>query len=154
MIDPITAFTLASGAFSTVKKLVETGREIEDVAGYIGKFFDGAATVKAAHQRAENPSPFRKLLDSGSVEQEALQVTIQKQKILEMEKELREMIVYSYGVDVYKEMMREREKIRDRRLQDEIEREAMRENMIWGTAVLFVFGTLCYLVYVIYEALS
>jgi len=153
MIDPITAFTLASSAFSTVKKLVETGREIEDVAGYIGKFFDGASTVKAAHERAENPSPFRKLLDSGSIEQEALQTTIQKQKILEMEKELREMIVYSYGVDVYKEMMREREKIRDRRLKDEIAKDAMQENIIWGTAVAIVLFTILFLLYVVYEAL-
>jgi len=153
MIDPITAFTLASSAFSTVKKLVETGREIEDVAGYIGKFFDGASTVKAAHERAENPSPFRKLLDSGSIEQEALQTTIQKQKILEMEKELREMIVYSYGVDVYKEMMREREKIRDRRLKDEIAKDAMQENIIWGAAVVIVLFTILFLLYVVYEAL-
>lgn len=153
MIDPITAFTLASSAFSTVKKLVETGREIEDVAGYIGKFFDGASTVKAAHERAENPSPFRKLLDSGSIEQEALQTTIQKQKILEMEKELREMIIYSYGVDVYKEMMREREKIRDRRLKDEIAKDAMQENIIWGTAVAIVLFTILFLLYVVYEAL-
>lgn len=153
MIDPITAFTLASSAFSTVKKLVETGREIEDVAGYIGKFFDGASTVKAAHERAENPSPFRKLLDSGSIEQEALQTTIQKQKILEMEKELREMIVYSYGVDVYKEMMREREKIRDRRLKDEIAKDAMQENIIWGTAVAIVLFTILFLLYVVYEAI-
>ena len=153
MIDPITAFTLASSAFSTVKKLVETGREIEDVAGYIGKFFDGASTVKAAHERAENPSPFRKLLDSGSIEQEALQTTIQKQKILEMEKELREMIIYSYGVDVYKEMMREREKIRDRRLKDEIAKDAMQENIIWGAAVVIVLFTILFLLYVVYEAL-
>lgn len=153
MIDPITAFTLASSAFSTVKKLVETGREIEDVAGYLGKFFDGAANVKAAHERAENPSPFRRLLDSGSVEQEALQTTIQKQKILEMERELREMIVYAYGTDVYKDMMREREKIRDRRIKNEIEREAMRENMIWGSAILLVVFTVCYLIYAVYDAL-
>ena len=154
MIDPVSAFALASSAFTAVKRLVETGREIEDVAGYIGKFFDGAATVKAAHERAENPSPFRKLLDAGSVEQEALQVTVQKQKILEMEGQLREMIVYAYGTDVYKEMLREREQIRMRRIRAEMERDAMRENMIWGSAVLFVFGLLCYVTYIAVEALA
>ena len=51
MIDPVSAFALASGAFNMAKKLVETGREIEDVAGYLGKFFDGASAIKAAKEK-------------------------------------------------------------------------------------------------------
>ena len=38
MIDPVTAFTVATTAFNAIKKAVEVGREVEDVAGYIGKF--------------------------------------------------------------------------------------------------------------------
>lgn len=147
MIDPVTAFTMASGAFSMVKKLVETGREIEDVAGYLGKFFDGASAIKAAKEKADNPSPFRKLLASGSVEQEALEATIHRQKLAQMEKELREMIMYTYGGDVYQEMIREREQIRMKRLRAEMEAQAMRENLIWGGAVTVVGCTLIYLIY-------
>lgn len=147
MIDPVSAFALASGAFNAVKKLVETGREIEDVAGYLGKFFDGASAIKAAKEKADNPSPFRKLLASGSVEQEALEATIHRQKLAQMEKELREMIMYTYGGDVYQEMIREREQIRMKRLRAEMEAQAMRENLLWGGAIAAVSCALLYLVY-------
>lgn len=147
MIDPVSAFALASGAFNAVKKLVETGREIEDVAGYLGKFFDGASAIKAAKEKADNPSPFRKLLASGSVEQEALEATIHRQKLLQMETELRQMIMYAYGKDVYDEMIREREQIRMKRLRAEMEAQAMRENLLWGGAIAAVSCTLIYLIY-------
>ena len=147
MIDPVSAFAMASGAFSMVKKLVETGREIEDVAGYLGKFFDGASAIKAAKEKADNPSPFRKLLASGSVEQEALEATIHRQKLAQMETELREMIYYSYGKDVYDEMIREREQIRMKRLRAEMEAQAMRENLLWGGAIAAVACALFYLIY-------
>lgn len=147
MIDPISAFTLATSAFGMVKKLVETGREIEDVAGYLGKFFEGAAAIKLAKEKADNPSPFRRLLDSGSVEQEALQATVHRQKLLQMETELRQLIMYSYGKDVYDEMLREREQIRMRRAREELKREALQENMLWGSLALFLAGVLAYVIY-------
>lgn len=147
MIDPVSAFAIASGAFNMAKKLVETGREIEDVAGYLGKFFDGASAIKAAKEKADSPSPFRKFLASGSVEQEALQATIYRQKLVQMEKELREMIMYAYGQDVYQEMIREREQIRMRRLRAEMKAQATRENLLWGTAVVVVASALIYLIY-------
>ena len=147
MIDPVTAFTIASGAFNAVKKLVETGREIEDCAGYLGKFFEGASAIKAAKEKADNPSVFRKLLASGSVEQEALEATIHRQKLQQMETELREMIMYTYGQDVYQEMIREREQIRMRRVRHEMEAQAFKENLIWGGLVVFLAGVLVYVIY-------
>lgn len=147
MLDPITAFSVASAAFSAAKKLVETGREIEDVAGYFGKFFEGASAVKEHEKKAANPSPFRRLLDKGSVEEEALQATIHKQKILRMEQELREMICYNYGEDVYVEMMRNRERIRQRRVREELAAQAGRENAIAIGGIIALTGVVGYLIY-------
>ena len=31
MIDPVTAFTVATAAFNTIKKAVEVGREVEEI---------------------------------------------------------------------------------------------------------------------------
>ena len=111
MIDPITAFTVATTAFNTIKKAVEVGREIEDVAGYIGKFFGAKADIAKAEEKAKNPPIFKKLLSAGSVEEEALQIVVQRQKLGEMERELRSMIILRYGQETYLEMMRQREKI-------------------------------------------
>ena len=111
MLDPITAFTVATTAFNTIKKAVEVGREIEDVAGYIGKFFGAKADIAKAEEKAKNPPIFKKLLSAGSVEEEALQLVVQRQKLGEMERELRSMIILRYGQETYLEMMRQREKI-------------------------------------------
>jgi len=111
VIDPITAFTVATTAFNTIKKAVEVGREIEDVAGYIGKFFGAKADIAKAEEKAKNPPIFKKLLSAGSVEEEALQLVVQRQKLGERERELRSMIILRYGQETYLEMMRQREKI-------------------------------------------
>lgn len=147
MLDPITAFSVASAAFSAAKKLVETGREIEDVAGYFGKFFDGASVVKEHEKKASKPSVFKKFLDKGSVEQEALEATIQKQKIMQMEYELRQMVSMTYGEDVYIEMMRNRERIRQKRLRDELQARADMENAIAIGGIIALVAVIGYLVY-------
>jgi len=111
VIDPFTAFTVATTAFNTIKKAVEVGREVEDVASYIGKFFGAKADIAKAEEKAKNPPIFRKLLSAGSVEEKALQLVVQRQKLGQMERELRSMIILRYGQETYLEMMRQRERI-------------------------------------------
>ena len=55
------------------------------------------------------------MLFANSVEKQALQNLLFKKKIQQQERELRELIVYRFGVDTYKEMMRDRQQIRDTR---------------------------------------
>ena len=54
----------------------------------------------------------------GSIEQMTLDITINKQKILEQEKELRTLIQYTYGMNVYNEMIELRRKLRKKREQE------------------------------------
>ena len=49
MLEIGIALNMAVSAFNGIKKAVEAGREIEDVAGYFGKFFDASHN---AHQLA------------------------------------------------------------------------------------------------------
>lgn len=133
MIDPVSAFALASGAFNMIKKAVETGREIEDCVGYFGKFFQGVSDVNKAAEDAKNPPLFRKLLNSGSVEEEAFQAVVHKKKIQQMENDLREMITYRYGVDTYREMINMRRQIREDREKTVYKREKRRKAFLWNT---------------------
>ena len=48
MVEVGMAISLASQAFSAIKKSVEMGREVEDIAGYFGKFFDAKDQLAAA----------------------------------------------------------------------------------------------------------
>lgn len=155
MIDPITAFTVATTAFNTIKKAVEVGREIEDVAGYLGKFFGAKADIAKAEEKAKNPPIFRKLLSAGSVEEEALQIVVQRQKLMQMEKELRSMIILRYGQEVYLEMMRQRERIAVERRRAEYVQSQKRKhlmlNLALGAMVLLCLWGLTELIWLLME---
>lgn len=155
MIDPITAFTVATTAFNTIKKAVEVGREIEDVAGYLGKFFGAKADIAKAEEKAKNPPIFRKLLSAGSVEEEALQIVVQRQKLMQMEKELRSMIILRYGQEVYLEMMRQRERIAVERRRAEYVQSQKRKhlmlNVALGAMVLICLWGLTELIWLLME---
>jgi hypothetical protein len=111
MIDPVSAFAMASAAYNAVKKGIEMGQELEGMAGQLGQWFSACADVRQAEEEAKNPPLFKKLLSRGSVEEEALQNTIRRKKIQEQEKELWQMIIYRYGMETYEEMIQERRKI-------------------------------------------
>ena len=153
MIDPISAFTIATTAFNTIKKAVEVGREVEDVAGYIGKFFNAKADIVKAEEKAKNPPIFRKLLTAGSVEEEALQIVVQRQKLGEMERELRSMIIMRYGQETYLEMMRLRERVATERRRaehlQELKRKTFAINVVYGVLILGLLWGLAELIYLL-----
>lgn len=115
-MDPISALAVASAAFKGVKSLVEAGREIEDVTGQLGKWFSAVADITNAEKDAKRPPFYKKLAkDNRSIEQEALDALVAKKKVMEMERELWQMVSYRYGQDAYREMMQMRKEIAQKR---------------------------------------
>jgi len=146
MIDPVSAFALASGAFNLIKKAVETGKEIEDCVGYFGKFFQGVSDIHKAEEDAKNPPLFRKLLSGGSVEEEAFQAVVHRQKIQQMENELREMITYRYGIETYREMLQMRRQIRQDRERTIYKQQQQRKAFMWNSlAISIIFASIGFL---------
>ena len=141
MIDPVSAFALATGAFNMIKKAVEAGREIEDCVGYFGKFFQGVSDINKAEEEAKNPPLFRKLLSGGSVEEEAFQAVVHRQKVQQMENELRELITYRYGVEVYREMIQMRRTIKEERERTVYKQQQRRKNLLWNGLALAIFSS-------------
>lgn len=131
MIDPITAIGMASTAFATIKKAINTGKEIHEVSSQLGKFFSAASEINN-HQKPKT-SIFKKLLDKGSVEKEALDMIIHKKKLQEMEKELYELIVYTYGTETYREMIQMRKKIREDREKEFLDQQQRRKEALENT---------------------
>ena len=115
MLDPVSALAIATSAYKVLKKGIEMGRELEDMGGQLGTWFKAVSDVKNAEEEAKDPRLFKKLIFSGSVEQEAMQALIARKKIEQQEKELRELIVWRWGVEEYTAMMRDRAKIKDTR---------------------------------------
>lgn len=129
-MDPITAIAAAEATLAGVKKAINTGKEFHQVVTQIGEFFGTINVAKTAPKK----SVFKKLLDKGSVEQEALQRIVHQKKLEQMESELREMIVYAYGTETYKEMILLRRQIRiDRDL--EITKQKLRKKQIIETYI-------------------
>ena len=116
-----------------IKKAVEAGREIEDCVGYFGKFFQGVSDINKAEEEAKNPPLFRKLLSGGSVEEEAFQAVVHRQKVQQMENELRELITYRYGNEVYRDMLIMRRQIRQEREQTVYKQQQRRKAFLWNS---------------------
>jgi hypothetical protein len=115
MLDPVSALAIATSAYKVIKRGIEMGRELEDMGGQLGTWFSAVSDVKSAEEEAKDPPLFKKLIAKGSVEQEAMQALLARKKIEQQEKELRELIVWRWGVEEYTAMMRDRTRIKDTR---------------------------------------
>lgn len=147
MIEIAAAVSMATSAFGAIKKAMETGQEVEDMIGYFGKFFDAKDQLSEANMKATTSSFVGKLFNGSSVEAQALEVTAARHKIMAIEKELREYLIYTGQIAFYEDMMKERRAIRLARAKaakEEAERKAM---MIDIAAV--VIGTVVTLAIVI-----
>ena len=117
-MDPLSigvALTTASKAFSILKMGIETGREIEDMTTQLGSWFGAMSDLSKAEQRSKKPPLFKKITNSKSVEQEAIDSVIAKQKALEMRKQVRELILFRYGMTVWQDLLHMEKKIREER---------------------------------------
>ena len=65
-----------------------------------------------------------------------MQNLMRRKKIEQQEKELRELIVYRYGVDAYKDMIRDRMKIKETRTATEATQRRKVRNFIMNSATV------------------
>jgi len=139
-MDPLSLIAMASTTFKGIQTLVNQGAEIEHVAQKLGAWYSYAADIKQADKEAESPGIFKKLFDGNTVEQQALNSVIAKKKLEEQEKQIRELIVWTYGVETYQEMIFLRRKIKAQR-EEAIYRQRKRKRILMDS-VLVVIGVL------------
>jgi hypothetical protein len=141
MLDPVSALAIATSAYKVLKKGIEMGRELEDMGGQLGTWFSAVSDVKSAEEEAKDPPLFKKLMFSGSVEQEAMQALIARKKIEQQEKELRELIVWRWGTEEYTAMMRDRARIKDTRAKAiQNQRRKMRKLIANTLTIVVILG--------------
>jgi hypothetical protein len=141
-MDPLSLIAMASTTFKGVQTLVNKGAEIEHVAQKLGHWYGLVSDIKEAENEAENPPLFKKLFDGNTVEQQALNSVIAKKKIEEQEKHVRELIIWSYGDETYKEMMRMRREIRARR-EKVIYRQRRKQRRMLDVSALIIGLGIC-----------
>ena len=114
-MDPITAVATATAAFNTIKKGFALGRDIEGMAGDLGRWMGAVSDIKKAEEYSKNPPLFKKLFQAGSVEEEAMQAFLAKKKAEDMRAELREIISFSRGPSAWQELLKTEADIRKKR---------------------------------------
>ena len=137
MLDPFSAIAAATTAFKTVQKFVAAGQDFENTVGQMGKWYTAVSDFRKGQQMQKNQPVFRKLLASGSVEEEALNLLIHDKKVREMEKELQEMLNARFGYKTWDELKQLQRKIRADR-QKQIYDAAERRQSFINTVMLFL----------------
>ena len=138
MIDPITAVATATAAFNTIKQGFQAGREIESMAGDLGRWMGAVSDVDAAHKSAKNPTMFRKVLGGGSIEQEAIEAFTAKKKLEEQRYELQQFIKFTHGTAAWDDLLRMEGQIRKRRQKEIYDKKIFREKVIGYVALAVV----------------
>lgn len=114
-MDPVSALATASAAFNVIKKGFEVGRDIEQMAGDLGRWMSAMSDLSEAERQAKNPPLFKKLMFKGSVEEEAMATFAAKKKAEQMREDLKQYISWTMGQKAWDELIRMEGQIRKER---------------------------------------
>jgi CHASE3 domain sensor protein len=145
-MDPVSALATASAAFNVIKKGFEVGRDIEQMAGDLGRWMSAMSDLSEAERQAKNPPLFKKLMFKGSVEEEAMATFAAKKKAEQMREELKQYISWTMGQKAWDELIRMEGQIRKER-QETIYAQAQKrqkfvEWLVIGLAICIGIGLL------------
>jgi hypothetical protein len=115
LLDPVTALATASATFNTIKRGFEIGRDIEQMAGDLGRWMGAMSDLSEAEHQIKNPPIFKKLFSGKSVEQEAIEIFAAKNKAEQMREELKQYIQWSLGRKAWDQLIAMEGKIRKER---------------------------------------
>ena len=138
MIDPISAVAMATGAFNTIKQGFQAGRDIEGMAGDLGRWMGAVSDIKKAEEYNKKPPLFKKLFQAGSVEEEAMQIFMAKKKAEDMRNELKQIISFTRGPSAWEELLKTEGDIRKKRQKAIYDQEERRRKLL--EAIMIVGG--------------
>jgi len=138
MIDPITAIATATAAFNTIKSGFQMGRDVEGMAGDLGRWMGAVSDIKKAEEYNRKPPLFKKLFASGSVEEEAMNIFMAKKKAEDMRDQLKQIITMTRGMSAWDELLKTEADIRKRRQKAIYDQEEYRRKVLEWIAIAFL----------------
>ena len=138
MIDPITAVATATAAFNTIKSGFQMGRDVEGMAGDLGRWMGAVSDIKKAEEYNKKPPLFKKLFASGSVEEEAMNIFMAKKKAEDMRDQLKQIITMTRGMSAWDELLKTEADIRKRRQKAIYDQEEYRRKVLEWIAIAFL----------------
>ena len=137
-MDPLTALTVATTAFKTIKKCIELGKEINGVNNELGQWFGAVGAIRQQHAGKKGSNK--------TVEEESLDTYVALQKAKDMERELKSFMNANYGPTAWDDVVRIQNEIIKQRKLETIRRQdkinAIVEIVAIGLASVFVVGVL------------
>ena len=143
MIDPITAVATATAAFNTIKQGFAVGREVESMAGDLGRSMSAVSDIRKAEEYNKKPPLFKKLFQAGSVEEEALQIFMAKKKAQDMREELKNIISMTRGPSAWEELLKTEADIRKKRQQAIYDQQERRRKILEIIMVTIGVAAIC-----------
>ena len=147
MVEVTVALQLAGSAYNMIKNGVERGREAQDLYEGFTRFFDAKESIAEAAIEARNTSKMKSIFSGKSVEAQALQITAAKHRMANIEKELRDFLIYSGQINFYEDMMRERRNIRNARMaaaRKKAENKALWTDILIGIGAVLIAGVVVF----------
>ena len=143
MIDPVSAFAIASTAFSGIKRVIGHAKELEQISKQLGTWYGACADINRAQAQRKNPTFFERATQGQSIEEEALQILIHQKTLKEREVEIAAMINMRFGWGTYDEMLEMRRSIRKERAdqehaRDEAKRQIQNNMALLGLSILII----------------
>ena len=111
--EVIAAVNVCASAYRILKTAVQEGADLNDMSRKIGEFFDAREQVSVLEQKATNTSKIQKLFGGKSIEATALQITLEKDRAIRLEKDLKDLFLYSGRGDLWEDTIRERARLRN-----------------------------------------
>ena len=155
MIDPITAVATATAAFNTIKNGFQMGRDVEGMAGDLGRGMGAVSDIKKAEEYNKKPPLFKKLFAAGSVEEEAMSIFMAKKKAEDMRDQLKQIITMTRGMSAWDELLKTEADIRKRRQKAIYDQEEYRRKVLeWIAIGLLAIGVTVAITFVIWLGLK
>ena len=137
-MDPISIFMAATAAFNTVKKLVEAGREVEDVLGQIGTWMGKASELAEIDNK--KPGLFQRIGSGKSVEQEAMEQLQRREAMRKQHLEMMSMVKLAYGPQAFDDLMHMQRQIKLKREREIIFQAQRRKDVMMYCLLAVVLG--------------
>jgi len=141
-MDPISAaaaaFAAAQTAVATIKKAQALGKDISNIIGEFGKFFDAKDVV----QKAANDLGKKGQSDTSK----ALEIVMHAETLRQSEEELKHLLIYGYGQPgLWEQLLLERSKIRQAKEKEVRELERKRKKIAkqrvdWAIGITAILG--------------
>ena len=134
-----------------MKNGIAVGKDIQDMAGTLGKWMSAVSDVDQAEKQAKNPPLFKKMLFSSSIEQQAIEAFAAKKKLEQQRAELKQFLIFTYGMPAWNELLSMEGKIRKERQEMIYKRKELIHKIVNGIAigilVLTIIGFVFLLLY-------